>query len=198
MTDEGGRAVPPAGGGRRHASRPNFAGPRPSVRLRGSRRGEGVKATQTGLSGLAWATCRPSFHRADDPGGPRDAAPKPGLWHRYRDLPGLRRGSKDHRLYRRPGDREDSSLLAAKAAEPQALIRPPIRAPPQRGAVRQDGMTRLGRRRQRRGHGGRSPGGRAREKRAGEAIAGTDSGGVTPLRGDCRVAANAARRCRYR
>jgi len=78
--------------------------------------------------------------------------------------------------------------LDSKAAEPQAIRRPPYRAPPERGC-----STRGGRpddvppwavpsaarpRRRLTGWEGE------REERAGEPVVGTDSDAVTPLRGD--------------
>ncbi len=62
------------------------------------------------------------------------AAPQAGVRHRHRELPGLRRGSTDHRLYRRPrGGRED--LHSPRCESPRAGSLPvaAMPAPPQRG-----------------------------------------------------------------
>ena len=61
------------------------------------------------LARLAALVPKPRVNPGSSPGQALGAAAQTRLWHRQRDLSGLRRAAADHRLHRRPrGDQEDS------------------------------------------------------------------------------------------
>ena len=64
---------------------------------------------------------------------------KAGVWDRYRDLPGLRRGGARHCIEDPVVIGKILAHLDAKVAEPEATRRPPRWAPPQRGLFDETG-----------------------------------------------------------